>query len=372
VIIVKKNNTFILIIVLIIFLISFIGSHGELVENLDVPVAVGYDTENLDSPNPSYNVSLSVYSFEESGNVLTSLLSGESFNLGETREKRQLKTSKRFILGLNRIFLFSEATARFGVKNYIDILLNNPQVNDRAICVVCKGTAEDMLKFQEEGSTNSAEYIEGMVKNLRQYNFFSMQYTLMDLIVRMDAEGRNTLLPYIVVKDKNIETTGLAIFKGNKMVAKADIKDARTINILKENNVNGILTLQKNPQEYINFYTNSKRKIKCYKKGGKYNFVIDVNLKGAIVNNELYPKLGKDPKEQKKFQEAMKNSTEKMLNDTINKINKEYKVDVLDLGRVAAAKYGKGTGVDWNEIVSASDIKVNVKVIVDTEGRGNY
>ena len=50
----------------------------------------------------------------------------------------------------------------------------------------------------------------------------------------------------------------------------------------------------------------------------------------------------------------------------------EYKVDCLQLGWVAAAKYGRDTGVDWDEVVSNSDIKVNVKVNVDKVGRGQY
>ena len=58
--------------------------------------------------------------------------------------------------------------------------------------------------------------------------------------------------------------------------------------------------------------------------------------------------------------------------DFIEKIQKQYKIDVLNLGEVAAAKYGRHTGVDWNEVVSNSEIKVNVKVKVEGNGRGDY
>ncbi|MDP4179223.1 MAG: Ger(x)C family spore germination C-terminal domain-containing protein, partial [Bacillota bacterium] len=56
----------------------------------------------------------------------------------------------------------------------------------------------------------------------------------------------------------------------------------------------------------------------------------------------------------------------------INKMKTDYKVDCLELGRVAAAKYGRRTGTDWNKVVMDSDIKINVKVKLNKQGRGDY
>ncbi len=56
----------------------------------------------------------------------------------------------------------------------------------------------------------------------------------------------------------------------------------------------------------------------------------------------------------------------------INKIKSDINIDILNLGSVAAAKYGRETGIDWNKEVLNSDIKVNVKVKVDSQGRGDY
>lgn len=353
-----------------LFIISVIGSKGEMVENLGIIVGVGSDIEKTSS-NVSYNTPFLLYSFKSENKITAKVLIGKSKSIGETRENRQLRATKKSMIGLNKIFIFSQDSAIYGLKNYLDILLNNADINDRALCIVCKGKSEDMLKYDVKGYTSSAEYIEDMIKNLQQYNFFAMQYSVMDLIVRMDAEGRNALLPYMEIKDNTIETTGLAIFKGDKMVAKADMNETRIINILKENNVKGLLTLQ-NGSKYTNCYTYSKRKIKCNKKDGKYKYVINLDLKGDIVSNELYDNLYTDPKTLNKFEEDMKNYVEKMCNDSINKIKCQYKTDILDLGRVAAAKYGRGTGTDWNEAVCNSDIEVNVKFKVDTQGRGDY
>ncbi|MFL0196859.1 Ger(x)C family spore germination protein [Clostridium sp. WILCCON 0269] len=366
----KRSKIFLIIIVTLILIICFIGVKGSLIQSLEIPIGVGVDIHK-DSVNTSYRLPLLVYSFEDS-TITSNTFTGEGENLGKTRETRQLKEGKKTMLGLNRIFLFSQDSASFGIKNYLDLWLNNPYINDRALCAVCKGTAEDMFKYKVKGYSNTAEYIEGMIKNLSEYNFFSEEYTLTNLIVREDAEGRNILLPYIEVKNDNIETTGLAVFKQDKMVGKADIDETRIINILRENRVKGILTLQEDSKKYINSYTYSKRKVKCYKENGKYKFVIDLNLKGDIISNQLYSNLNTDPKVLKRFEKDMKNYVDKMCNKTVKDIKCKYKTDILDLGRIAAAKYGRGTGTDWNKAVCDSDIQVNVKFTVDTEGRGDY
>lgn len=367
----EKSKFFIMIIIILILGIVSTGEKGELVENLEIPVGIGNDLEKS-SGFTNYNVSILTYAFEEGGNVTSALLSGKAKSIGETREIRQVKSGKKYLLGLERVFVTSEEVAKNGMKDLIDIWLNNPQLNDRSLCVVCKGSPEDIFKYKIKGYTTSADFIEGMVKSLTQFNFFPMQYSVTDLIVRMDAEGRNAVLPYIELKENGIETTGLAIFKKDKMVGKADLQETRVINILKDTNTKGMLTIQKSPTEYINFYATSKRKVKCYKEGEKFKFVIDLTLNGSIVSNELYKKLYDDSKVLKEFEEDMQKSVEKMCNDSVNKIKFTYQTDVLGLGKFAAAKYGRHTGVDWNEIVCKSDININVKVRVVDQGRGNY
>ncbi|OAA94125.1 Ger(x)C family spore germination protein [Clostridium coskatii] len=374
----KKNKFFILILIILIFVISFMGTKGELVENLQIPVGVGADIEKTSSYT-TYIVPILMHSFESGNKIVSNVLTGKGSTVGRTRENRQLKSSKKFLLGINRIYIFSEEASRNGIKNFIDIILNNANTNDRAFSVVCKGKVEDIFKYNVKGYASSAEYIYEMVKNSNQFNFFPSQYTIMDIIVRIDAEGRNTLLPYIeITGDKNsgggnlIKTTGVAIFNKDKMIAKTDVKEAKIINLLKESNVKGILTLQQNSKKYTDFYATSKRKVKCYKENGKYNFIINLDLKGTVIDNELYNNMYKDLKETKEFEQSMESSVKEMCDNTINKIKSQYKVDVLDLGRVAAAKYGRETGTDWNEVISNSNIQVNVKVKVDSQGRGDY
>jgi germination protein, Ger(x)C family len=367
----KKNSIrrFIFIIILtIIFAYSFIGTKGEVVENLDIPIAIGSDLVK----GEYITVILSVYEFTSEGNVTSRVLKSEGNNIAESRDDRQRKSNRKFLLGLEKLYIISDTYAQNGINNIIDVLVNNPTVNDRSPAIVFRGKAENLLKYKIEGYANSAEYIEGMVKNSIYYNFFSNQFSMMDLIVRVDSEGRNSVLPYIELKEEGLEITGLAIFKGDKMVGKTNMQEARILSLLKFNGGKGVLTIQKDSKHYVNFYAQSERKVKCYKTDGKYKFVINIDLNGSIGSNELDPSINKDPKELKKFTSDMENSVKKMCTEYINKAEYEYKTDILELGRVAAAKYGRQTGIDWNKVVSESNIEVKVKVTVKDEGRGAY
>jgi Ger(x)C family germination protein len=371
---IKKNinNKIIIIILIIISLWSFIGSKGQLIEDLDVPIGIGYDLVKKNEGDIYYSIPIARYVVDPSGEIISKITTGEAENIGKTRDDRQLKSEKKFLLGLEKVIIISENAAEYGINNILDILVNNTTVNDRAFMVVCKGKAEDILKYKIKGYSNSSEYIDGLIRDSRYYNFFTGEYDFMNSIARIDAEGRSLVLPYIELKEDHPEITGVAIFKGDTMIAKADLQQARIINLLKKDNVTGMLTIKKGPKEYINYEAKTKLKVKCYKEGEKYKFVINLYLNGGIASNELYGNINKDPKVLKKFTEDMENSTKKMCEDFINKAKSEYKVDFLGLGKYAAAKYGRHTGVDWNKIVSESDIYVNVKVKVDTEGRGDY
>ncbi|MBU3100846.1 Ger(x)C family spore germination C-terminal domain-containing protein [Clostridium sp. DSM 17811] len=74
----------------------------------------------------------------------------------------------------------------------------------------------------------------------------------------------------------------------------------------------------------------------------------------------------------KKFEVDMTIYVKKMSNNFINKSKCQYKTDILDLGRIAAAKYGRCKGTDWDKVICNSDIKVNVKFTVDKQGRGSF
>jgi Ger(x)C family germination protein len=341
-------------------------------EQMDVVVAIGADLEKITENDYEYVITRSAYVFEEEKKRSSKVITTRGNSLVLTRESRQQFADKAGISGLEKVYLLNENYARSGIKTHMDVLYKNPQVNDTGIFVICKNSSKEILEYNIPGYASSADFIEGMIINQRGMNFFPDEFDAINIFVRMGAEGRSVVLPCIELKKDGIVIAGEALFKEDKMVAKVDIKDSRILNMLKYNNVKGMLTMQKNSKEYIDFSAKAKKKIKCYKEGNKYKFIIDLSLKGEIISNTQNQCITRNAASIKQFEDAMAEQVKKECSEFIDKMKNEYKVDSLDLGRVAAAKYGRRKGNDWDKIIQDSNIEVNVTVKVDKHGRGDF
>ncbi len=90
-----------------------------------------------------------------------------------------------------------------------------------------------------------------------------------------------------------------------------------------------------------------------------------INCKSC--KDELCNQEGKDVVV-KKFEQKIYKESYKF----INKMQNEYKVDVLNLGSVAAAKYGRNTGVNWDDVVSNSEIELDINMRLIRGARGTF
>lgn len=364
---IKDNKIIIGVIFFTIILIFFIkGAETVPIEEIYPLVGVGYDLEK----NSNYSVPFTVYNYKGEDRIFSRNITGVAKTIGETREERQLKMDKVFKLGSERELIISKNQAVKGIDNLLNILFTNADMNDRVLMMVSEDKAIDILSYRIRGYPSSSEYIEGMIKNATSYNFLSSEHNLLNAYVRVSSEGENLVLPYIGLDEKGLSYLGMALFKKNKMVETLDIKESRVMNMLREEKGNGLISIQKDSKRYINYIAKAKRKVRCNKKENKYEFIIDLNFNGDIMLNTLYKDM--DKAGTKEVEEKLANNIETMCNDFIYKMKNELKIDCLQLAMYAVAKYGRDTGVDWDEIVCNSDIKVNVKVNVDKIGRGNY
>ncbi len=368
-----KIYKYLLIIIAIIAIVSFYtyGVKREPVEKLSISSAAGYDLEETVEGIKIRTISLARYILRENKED-SEITVTKGKTIGEAREDRQRKIDRKYLLGLEKVYIVGEEYAMYGIKDIIDILFRAPEVRDNAFFCVCDDKAEDLLKLPVKGYPSSGDFIEGLIKYSREYNFFPENYKLIDAYIRLEAEGRNLAVPYIEINEGKIQIAGIALFKGTKMIDVVPLKQAKILNLLRENNIMGILTVEENPNKFVNFYGKSKRKVKCYKEGDKYRFVINLKMTGDLVSNEYEPSAVNHIERKKKFESLIESHFKKDAEEFLEKIKYDYKVDCLELGRIAAAKYGRDTGVDWNEIVSNSDIEVNVDITIDRYGRGDY
>ncbi|MBU3114243.1 Ger(x)C family spore germination protein [Clostridium lacusfryxellense] len=368
----KRYSLLIISISCIIIYLFFNSGKGIVsIEKRDIASGISFDIDK-NGPVNEYNVAASVYTFIKPDEISSVVLEGIAKNIPDTRSNRENISSKEFFLGLQKVFIFSEDMAADGFNASVDILLANQELNDSAWVVICKGKALDMLKFKTVDFPTASDHINGMIQSAQQQNFMSVNYKIIDMHVRVNSEGRNLIVPYLDIINNNITITGLAVFKKDKMVLQIPMEEARYLNFLRENKVKGMLTIQNDSHHYISSYGVVKRKVRCEKINGKYKFNIDLEFTGKIVNNTMYMDLMGNTKTLEAYSHELEEETKKKCYKFLNKMQNEYKVDCLELGRDAAATFGRNPQTDWDDVVCKADIVVNVVVKVDNIGRGQF
>lgn len=363
----KKWGVFILS--LTFFMYLSLNPEVKTIEEYDVAAGFGIDIEKNEE-GVIYKVPYSVYNYQGEGVSIPLIKMGIAGTAGETRENRQLRSARSYVVGLQKIIIFGEEAARFGLHNFYDILFSNPKMNDRSLIAICKGDPTNILKFVPKGYETSSDYIIGMIKNMNKNNFFTGEYNLLNAYVCVISEGRNVALPYIELKNNELKITGMAVFDKDKMIYKLNMDETKIMNMLRENNLTGIINIQNSSKEYASYFAQSKRKVKCRKIGEKYYFTIRVDLRGDIISNELYKKI--DDVTRVKLETQIREKLIKQCYGFVEKMQNEYRLDLLQLGLCGASKYGRDTGVDWNEIVSKSEIKIDINVKIAKTGRGDF
>ncbi|MBU3191486.1 Ger(x)C family spore germination protein [Clostridium bowmanii] len=368
----KRYSILIISISCIVIYLIFNSSKGNLaIEKIDICSGLSFDLITS-SPINEYNVGASTYAFPQKDKVSSVILDSIAKNIPDTRSIRSTISSKEFLLGLQKVFIFSEDVSASGINPIIDIMFSNQQMNDSTWVVVCKGKAVDMLKLKVEDAVTSSDHIDGIIESSIEQNFMSGDYKVVDVFVRVGSEGRDLVLPYLEILNNKITITGMVAFKKDKLLAKMPMEEARYMNFLRNNKVKGTLTLQKDSQHLVSTYGKVKRKVRCEKINGKYKFNIDLEFSGTVVSNTMYKDFMTNPETIAKYTHELEEETKKRCNEFINKMQNGYKTDCLELGRDAAAAFGRNLETDWDNIVCSADINVNVKVMVNNLGRGQF
>lgn len=259
----NKKKFFIIILCISVFSYFCTGLKDEKpVEELEIVAGFGVDSEGKGETDTIFIAPSSVYVFEENEKISSTLKTGIGKTPAETREARQLISNKQYILGLEKIYLLNESVPIAGLINPIEIFFRNSYTNDNGYIAICKKKPEEIFKLKIVGYPSSADYLEGMLKNAKSYNFFSSYYKISDVFLNLDAEGKNVIIPSIDEVNKELKITGLCLFKKDKLIGNLNMQDSKALNMLSDTDGKGIVSLILSPAKHLDYYAKVKRSVK--------------------------------------------------------------------------------------------------------------
>ena len=345
------------------------------IDDLAVPIVGGYDVaENGDDFRTNDRVTVSGVFPLFSEDVLRSATVGTNIGktIGESRTKRALKTPQQLLYGVIQAAVYSEEISEKGLNSYMDILLRNPQVKLNSHIAIAEGRTEDLLRNKITEYPNIGDYIIELLRNSPKDSFIPAT-TLHEFALMSYSVDKNPVVPIIKPAENSELMTGLGIFKKDIMIARVGTDEARIVSFLRGVNVEGFLPFKVVSKDQSvcegSVKIKNSRKVKVSREGDHFTFNLDVKLKGDLV--EYFYRACPDDKSSllKDIENSIKLDIEKQCMDFLKKMQKEYKIDCIDITRYARAKWHRDI-IDEIDHGFIEDVSINVNVNVDIFRKG--
>lgn len=146
------------------------------------------------------------------------VVSAVGHTLDDAMSNLQQQLANRLFFGHLRVIVISEKLAKKGVQNINDYLRRNPEVRRLAWMVVSKGKASEAMQASPELERLPTLYLLATLEHAIQLGKFPTDF-LGIFWSSSSKKGQEPFLPIVEIKkEQTVEISGLAYFKGDKMV----------------------------------------------------------------------------------------------------------------------------------------------------------
>lgn len=353
-------------------LLSFVFLYGcaqtNILDKVGLTTLVGYDVGTEDKIKTTAVIREVNPEFQSNVEVLST----ENDTSKGNRMEANRKLSKKIMVGQMRVILFGEELAKKDLRYYIDTNLENASVSNGIFMAIVEGETETLLKYEYQNIEDIGQHIFRLIEqNVKQEYMISS--TLHQIAHDFYSSGKEFAMPIIKRDDELVELSGIALFKGSKMVSTLPAKDSFYVKIVRDTFKVGLYeTVLENedvPSEILQKPANkitvafdaiqSKREMMLVD-ADTPTFDLNIKIKSRVL--EVYPDINQgDPKSVVALEKAI----EKKLSKEIRRViahSQEVESDIFGFGEKyrSEVRHSKLTKDKWQKIYK--DMKVNVHV----------
>ena len=278
----------------------------------------------------------------------------------EAEREMNTRIDLQLFFGHTDLILFGEDVLKNEeyMKEMMDYLHRNQNINWDAKVAVVQGRAKDVFEMKPTGANLLVPYVVGIMENRRVSSRVS-HVTLTQMLTELGQRG-TVVLPKINLGKDEVKVEGAAIIQNFKFRGYFTGQEARSLMFLKGTlQGGGIVTKY---EDTLISYTigNSKleKKLKTTEDGLQMIFKLrtEGQLDEGTYNLDLM-----DDKLIKTMEKSVAEEITKDAMETIKKLQREYKADVIRVGSYIQKfhpKIWKQVEKDWEEVFSSMDIQV--------------
>lgn len=297
--------------------------------------------------------------------------------LREGQEKSILVSGKTVESGKVQHIYFSQEVAEKGIDSFLELFLRSPENPMVANVIIVDGSPNELIRLSGElmDKPRPSVYVNDLLESSRRSSY-SPETRVFHFERDTHSGTIDPVAPLVRLEKKEIEILGEAIFSGDKMVGKINIKDATLLNaiIWNKRNMNYIYEGEYSKDKENNIKSGAAIEMKVKSRDIKVRFrygvpYIDIalDIKGAV--SEYSGNLDfSDPNQKKKFEEdvakAMKRDYSKLLKYLV-----ELQADPVGIGEIVRSKensYWKAA--NWKKEYKKAQFNVEPKLNLEFYG----
>ncbi|MCR2807205.1 Ger(x)C family spore germination protein [Paenibacillus soyae] len=286
----------------------------------------------------------------------------------------QQQVSSKLFFGHLRIIAVSEAVARKGMENINDYFRRNSEVRRMAWLMVTKGKASSLMTAAPKLERIPTLFLMSTLDNSIRMGKFPKDFIGI-YWSNSSKKGQEGFLPYVILKDEqNVEISGLAYFRSEKMVGSTKPMEVAGYLGLKGVNPAGyravVMLDEDDPDSAVmTNVTHRQSKIKLSLKDGMPHFHIQVELE-ANLEEKLSEHLAiNDPSVIQQIERKQSETSVKFYQNIIKQTQAKGS-DIFGFGEQIRSKKPAywsreiGTKEKWQEMYKETtfDVEVVVKI----------
>lgn len=282
----------------------------------------------------------------------------------------QQQISSRLFFGHLRVIVVSEAVATQGLDNINDYFRRNSEVRRLAWLMVSRGNAEALMKAAPPLERVPTLYLMSTLDEGIRMGKFPKDYIGI-FWSHSSKKGQEGFLPYIEIKQKqNIEVSGVAFFRGTKMVGVSKPLQIAGYLALRATNPGGyrvFIELDGKDRTVMTNTTHRKAEYNVQFRNGRPYFKIRIAL-DINLEEKMGEEIGiNDPKVIRQIERTQEEASVKYYQDYVA-MTQSYGSDIVGFGEYVRAKkpgywnrYVK-TKERWQELYKEAKFEFDVTV----------
>lgn len=307
----------------------------------------------------------------------------------------ETKVSRQLYWGHDIILVFGEQLAREGLGQDIDFFSRSPDVRETTWILIAQGKASDVLNSHSQLENTSAQSVGDMARA-----GIGMPVMLKDLTMALASYGNNPAIPRIALTPSGIPqgtgmlenipeageenqkatkvhaevtVTGTGVFKGDKLIGWLDLMETRGLLWLRNEMKKGEITVNSKTEhsKHLSVRINkAKTEVEPFYDGKNVWFEVNLIMEGELLEQQSNEKLT-DKKYYQAIEQEVADQIKLKAQDTLDKAQHVYGVDIFSFGEAFHRKYKKDWGVmknHWDEIFATAEVNIQAKATIRRTG----